>query len=131
ATVFYALLDTETGTVRFTNAGHEFPFLLTDGSASLIEESGMVLGCLEDFDYLECECRIPPGGALVIYTDGVTDSESRAGDYYGAARLRSALERHGALSARDMCRRLIEDVRAFGDGENQDDLTAVVLKRLP
>lgn len=131
ATVFYALVDTETGVVRFTNAGHEFPFLVADGGARMIEESGIVLGCLEDFAYLEGSCPIPPGGALVIYTDGVTDSESRAGDYYGAPRLRAALEHHSGLAARDVCRRVIEDVRAFGDGENQDDLTVVVLKRLP
>ncbi|HEU4364374.1 MAG TPA: SpoIIE family protein phosphatase, partial [Candidatus Krumholzibacteria bacterium] len=54
ATVFYALLDTETGTVRFTNAGHEFPFLLTDGSASLVDEE-------------------PDGWLLQIFTETVTD----------------------------------------------------------
>jgi sigma-B regulation protein RsbU (phosphoserine phosphatase) len=129
ATVFYAVLDMESGAVRFSNAGHEFPFLVTDGSASLIEESGVVLGCLEEFDYVERDCHVPAGGSLVVYTDGVTDSESRGGDYYGAHRLRSVLERNGQLSARDVCRRVIEDVRAFGDGENQDDLTVVVLKR--
>jgi serine phosphatase RsbU (regulator of sigma subunit) len=130
ATVFYAVLDTGTGAVRYTNAGHEFPFLIDRGGARQIEESGMVLGCLEAFDYLENECAIPPGGSLVIYTDGVTDSESRGGDYYGAGRLQSVLERSGDASARDLCRKVIEDVRAFGDGENQDDLTVVVLKRL-
>ena len=91
----------------------------------------MVLGCLEDFDYLEGGCVIAPGGVLVIYTDGVTDSESRTGDYYGADRLQSVLEATGDATARDVCRRVIEDVRAFGDGENQDDLTVVVLKRQP
>jgi sigma-B regulation protein RsbU (phosphoserine phosphatase) len=131
ATLFYAVLDMESGGVRFSNAGHEFPFLVTGGSARPIEESGMVLGCLEEFDYLERDCHVPAGGALVMYTDGVTDSESRTGDYYGAHRLRSVLERHGDLTARDVCRRVIEDVRAFGDGENQDDLTVVVLKRNP
>ncbi|MDH4337194.1 MAG: PP2C family protein-serine/threonine phosphatase [Candidatus Krumholzibacteria bacterium] len=131
ATVFYAVLDMESGAVRFSNAGHEFPFLVTGAGARMIEESGMVLGCLEEFDYLECDCHVPAGGSLVVYTDGVTDSEARNGDYYGAPRLRSVLERNGDMSARDVCRRVIEDVRAFGDGENQDDLTVVVLKRNP
>jgi serine phosphatase RsbU (regulator of sigma subunit) len=131
ATVFYAVLDMQSGIVRFTNAGHEFPFLVVDGGARQIEESGMVLGCLKDFEYDEHDCAIPPGGALVIYTDGVTDSESRAGDYYGAERLRSVLQHNGESAPRDVCRRVIEDVRAFGDGENQDDLTLVVLKRRP
>ncbi len=129
ATVFYAVLDTQNGTVRFSNAGHEFPFVMAKGGARPLEESGVVLGCLEEFDYVENDCNIPPGGSLVVYTDGVTDSESRSGDYYGTERLRSVLESNGNLTARDVCRRVIEDVRSFGDGENQDDLTLVVLKR--
>jgi serine phosphatase RsbU (regulator of sigma subunit) len=69
------------------------------------------------------------GGALVVFTDGVTDSESRSGAYYGAGRLQAVLETDRTATAREVCRRVIEDVRRFGDGENQDDLTLVVLKR--
>ncbi len=129
ATVFYAVLDTETGVVVYANAGHEFPFLVTGDGAHQIEESGMVLGCVEEFEYLENRCEIPRAGALVIYTDGVTDSESRTGDYYGAGRLQAVLEGNRDAPAREVCRKVIEDVRAFGDGENQDDLTLVVVKR--
>jgi sigma-B regulation protein RsbU (phosphoserine phosphatase) len=89
----------------------------------------MVLGCLEDFEYVQSDLTIPRGGAVIIYTDGVTDSETRAGEYYGPERLRSVLEKNADGSAREVCRRVFEDVRAFGDGENQDDLTVVVLRR--
>ncbi len=129
ATVFYAVVDLETGHARYANAGHDFPFVVSDGSAHALAESGIVLGCIDDFAYEENQFTIPEGGALVVFTDGVTDSESRAGDSYGADRLRAVLERHAGESARELCRRVIEDVRTFGDGENQDDLTLVVLKR--
>ncbi len=129
ATAFYALVDLDTGDVRYANAGHDFPFVLGNGGTAELDESGIVLGCLEDFEYAESGFRIPEGGSLIVFTDGVTDSESRAGDYYGSARLRAVLERNESGSARDICRRVIEDVRGFGDGENQDDLTLVVLKR--
>jgi sigma-B regulation protein RsbU (phosphoserine phosphatase) len=129
ATAFYAVIDTHDGTMRYANAGHEFPFVVTDGRATQLAESGMVLGCLADFSYSEHVVSMPAGSALVVFTDGVTDSESRAGENYGAERLRRVLESNGASSARDLCRRVIEDVRSFGDGENQDDLTLVVLTR--
>jgi sigma-B regulation protein RsbU (phosphoserine phosphatase) len=129
ATAFYAVLDTHSGVLRYANAGHEFPFVIETGRAHQVEESGMVLGCLEDFEYVQSDLTIPPGGAVIIYTDGVTDSETRAGEYYGTERLRSVLEKNADGSAREVCRRVIEDVRAFGDGENQDDLTVVVLRR--
>ena len=129
ATLFYVVVDLHTGRARYANAGHDFPFLLGNGAAHPLAESGIVLGCIVEFEYHENHVDIPAGGALVVFTDGVTDSESRAGESYGGDRLRAVLERHAGESARDMCRRVIEDVRTFGDGENQDDLTLVVLKR--
>jgi sigma-B regulation protein RsbU (phosphoserine phosphatase) len=129
ATAFYGVIDIEKGIMRYANAGHEFPFVVAGGKALQLEESGMVLGCIAEFDYTEHEVPMPEGSALVVFTDGVTDSESRAGENYGAERLRRLLESDGAASARDLCRRVIEDVRTFGDGENQDDLTLVVLTR--
>ena len=129
ATAFYGVIDTHDGTMRYANAGHEFPFVVANGHAEQLGESGMVLGCVADFDYTEHVMSVPAGGALVVFTDGVTDSESRAGENYGADRLRHVLETNGTSSARDLCRRVIEDVRSFGDGENQDDLTLVVLTR--
>ena len=129
ATAFYAVIDTTDGTMRYANAGHEFPFVVSGGRADQLAESGMILGCIAEFDYNEHRVAIPAGSALVVFTDGVTDSESRAGESYGSDRLRRVLEANGNSSARDLCRRVIEDVRAFGDGENQDDLTLVVLTR--
>jgi serine phosphatase RsbU (regulator of sigma subunit) len=129
ATAFYGVVDLDDGTLRYANAGHEFPFVVSGGRARQLEESGMVLGCVAEFDYREHAVAMPQGSALVVFTDGVTDSESRAGESYGTERLRRVLESNVGASARDLCRRVIEDVRAFGDGENQDDLTLVILTR--
>ncbi|HEX6789674.1 MAG TPA: PP2C family protein-serine/threonine phosphatase [Candidatus Krumholzibacteria bacterium] len=129
ATAFYAVIDITDGSMRYANAGHEFPFVVSGGHAAQLAESGMILGCIAEFDYVEHRVSIPTGSALVVFTDGVTDSESRAGENYGSDRLRRVLEANGTSSARELCRRVIEDVRGFGDGENQDDLTLVVLTR--
>jgi sigma-B regulation protein RsbU (phosphoserine phosphatase) len=129
ATLFYAVVDLQNGHARYANAGHDFPFVLGNGESHALAESGIVLGCIDEFEYHENHFQIPEDGALVVFTDGVTDSESRAGEAYGSARLRAVLEQNAAESARDLCRRVIEDVRTFGDGENQDDITLVVLRR--
>jgi serine phosphatase RsbU (regulator of sigma subunit) len=128
ATLFYGVVDLRDGGLRYANAGHDFPFVL-GGGAKVLPESDIVLGCLEDFRYRSFTSEVPAGGALVIYTDGVTDSESDAGDYFGAARLQAVLERHADRSAREICRCVIDEVQAFGKAENQDDLTLVVLRR--
>jgi serine phosphatase RsbU (regulator of sigma subunit) len=129
ATAFYVLVDLQNGSARYANAGHDFPFVLGNGGSHALVESGLVLGCIDNFAYDENHFEIPEHGALVMFTDGVTDAESRSGEAYGTERLRAVLERHAQEPARDLCRRIIEDVRTFGDGENQDDLTLVVLKR--
>ena len=129
ATLFYGVVNLETGELRYSNAGHDFPLIVNGGGAEELGESGIVLGCLEEFDYRTSRCRIPDAGTLAIYTDGITESESRDGDYYGTGRLREALVRHSGASAADICAHVIEEVREFGTSESLDDLTLVVLKR--
>ena len=129
ATLFYCVVDLESGELSYSNAGHDFPLIVNGGGAEELGESGIVLGCLEEFDYNSSRCRIPESGTLAIYTDGITDSESRDGDYYGTGRLREALVRHSGAAAVDICAHVIDEVREFGTSETLDDLTLVVLKR--
>lgn len=129
ATLFYGVIDLDAGVLRYANAGHDFPVIAGGSGVDELTGSGIVLGCLEQFDYQVTERPIPPGGVLAVYTDGVTDCESNDGEPYGADRLKAALERSAGRSAREVCRALVGDVQRFGDSRAVDDLTLVVLKR--
>ncbi len=129
ATLFYGVVDLESGLMRYANAGHEFPVLVNGSGTRELDESGIVLGCLEEFEYHEAECEIPRSGGLVIYTDGVTDSETSAGEYFGAERLRQLIDSHGTHDATGLCRRVVDAVKSFGVPESQDDVTLMVLCR--
>jgi serine phosphatase RsbU (regulator of sigma subunit) len=129
ATLFYCVVDLNNGELRYANAGHDFPFLVNGGGAEVLPESGIVLGCLEEFSYHTSSCRIPDNGVLAIYTDGVTESESSTGEYYGTDRLQRSLVRYAGGDAAEICERVIDDVKRFGSPDTQDDLTLVVLKR--
>lgn len=129
ATMFYGVVDLDDGELKYTNAGHDFPFVINGAGVEPLCESGIVLGCLEEFSYAENACSIPQNGALVIYTDGVTESQSRDGEYYGESRLKEVLEEHSGENAREICQAIVDGARKFGSGENQDDITVVVLKR--
>ncbi len=129
ATLFYGVVDLREGVLRYANAGHDFPFVVNGDGARPLTESGIVLGCLEEFPYTVNECELPAGSALAIYTDGVTDSESVDGEAYGVSRLASILEKTVSGSAEDICGTVVRDVRAFGSAERIDDLTLVVMKR--
>lgn len=129
ATLFYCVVDLDDGRVRYANAGHDFPLLAGPGGVRALDESGIVLGCLEEFPYTVSEFALPEGGVLAIYTDGVPDSESEAGDPYGAERLMATLGRVAGGSAKRICRDVVADVNAFSGPDAIDDLTLVVLKR--
>ena len=93
-------------------------------------DSGIVLGCLPDFEYEEKTCWLPAGGALVLFTDGVTDAATTSGESFGEARLQQVLECDGARESAELCCAILDKVRAFShQGDYQDDLTLVVLKR--
>jgi len=129
ATLFYAVVDMETGRLRYANAGHDFPFVVNRDRTDTLEHSDIVLGCIERFDYQASDYEMAPDSTLVVYTDGVTESQSQDGEYFGTERLRAVLERSASASASEICSTLLDEVRAFGSAERQDDLTLLVLKR--
>ena len=69
-TVFYGILNIHTGTVTYSNAGHNPPILMKkDGSVSKVPSTGdMILGAINDACYHEKELKMSPGDNLFLYT---------------------------------------------------------------
>lgn len=130
ATVFYGVVALETGELRYANAGHEFPYVMSGDGMDRLENSGLVLGAVEDFLYHENSFLIPSGGSLILYTDGVTDASTAGGENFGEERLRQALRANGHSGSDDICANILDEVRNFSqDGDYQDDVTLLVLHR--
>jgi serine phosphatase RsbU (regulator of sigma subunit) len=72
---------------------------------------------------------VPPGGSLVLYTDGVVEAR-RDGELYGTERLDALLAEHHALPPRELAERVAEDARSWAGGELTDDLAVVVIRRV-
>jgi sigma-B regulation protein RsbU (phosphoserine phosphatase) len=130
ATLLYGALHLESGVFRFANAGHEFPYIINGEGVTQLRQSGLVLGLMEQYHYEEYSHRIPPGGSLVLYTDGITDASSNLGEYFGVERFHRTLEGNVNLSSRDLCSTILKAVDRFAEGGHyHDDLTLVVLRR--
>jgi serine phosphatase RsbU (regulator of sigma subunit) len=130
ATLFYGVVELKSGVMRYANAGHDYPYVISRDGVSELAESGLVLGYVDVFPYEEKTCTIPPGGCLVLFTDGVTDVSDGDGELFGEIRLRQVLEAGGGATSRDLCAAILGAVRAFSsNGERPDDLTLVVLSR--
>jgi hypothetical protein len=130
ATFFLAAVSERDMTLRFTNAGHNFPVLFrADGERRTLETGGLVVGMLEDVSYQEESVPLMPGDRLVLYTDGVTEAALENHDMFGEERLMALVEtlpRH--LPAREVVERVLAGLRDFlGKNEAGDDITVMAL----
>ena len=132
-TLFYGILDAETGELIYSSAGH-LPALLQQasgpGGLQELGHTGMPLGITEEATWEVQTARVDFGTRLVLYTDGVSEARNPVGDYYGAEGLERALQESRDRSASREVESLVRDVLAFmGNAEQGDDLTLVVVRR--
>src|SRR5437764_10263833 len=131
-TAFYGILDATNRTLAYANAGHNPPLLIAaDGSARFDERGGVPLGMFRDTRYYEHYLTIAPGELLVLYTDGVTEPTTPAGEEYGRDRLVDAARRARDLPAREMIDFIHRDLMQWTDGLGAtDDVTFFIVKAL-
>lgn len=129
-TFVICLYDIPTRTLKYVNAGHNFPFIIrAAGGFEELNSGGTCLGFFEETPYEEGSLTLLPGDVLLLYTDGVTEAMNRKGDLFGEARLYSTLSSLLAKDARSIQDALLDSIRAFSGGTPQaDDITTVLLK---
>ncbi len=131
-TAWMGFLDTDTGLVRFVNAGHNPPVLIRKKKAAFIEQKrNLMLAMMEGIRYREQTLQLEPGDILYLYTDGVTEACRKDESMFGNDRLLELLSDDFGTGD-DACRKICEAVRqridAFVEGEAQfDDMTQVCL----
>lgn len=132
-TLFYGVLDWNTGHVTFANAGHNPPILRrADGTLQHLVEGGVALGVLPDALYDDRPVRLRPGDVLVMFTDGVTEIESPEGEQFGSHRVEELLHRLHARTAAEIVEGIESAVLAWAGSRGQnDDLTLMVIRALP
>ena len=133
ATFFLAILHEPTLTLRFTNAGHNYPVLLrASGERVLLEKGGCVVGMLEGPEFEEAIVVLAPGDRIVFYTDGVSEAEREGGEMFGEERLYTLLDAAPRdLPAERLVEHVLAGVRGWLDGvEPGDDITVMALRVL-
>ena len=129
ATFFYAEYDDTTRKLRYANCGHLAGLLLRgDGSVERLTSTATVLGLFAEWECVVEERQLFAGDALVLYTDGVTESSNDAGEEFGEERATKALMRNREKAPGAMIEAVVEEVRKFRAGEQQDDVTLIVAK---
>jgi serine phosphatase RsbU (regulator of sigma subunit)/predicted ester cyclase len=129
ATCFYAILDPESGRLRYANAGHDLPYLHRNGDAEELRARGMPLGLMPGMSYEEKEIELDVGEGVFFYSDGLVEAHDPKGEMFGFPRLRALVAEHG--EERALGDFLMEELYSFvGEGwEQEDDITLLTLER--
>jgi serine phosphatase RsbU (regulator of sigma subunit) len=132
-TCFYGVLEANIGRLRFVNAGHPPGLLFSSNKGKLVDHlrtTGMALGMIEKTHWRQKIVKISHGDILLLYTDGVSESQSPSGGFYSNERLVNVLRSNASASAQNIQEAILEDLRIFtGRRHEQDDIALVVIKR--
>jgi PAS domain S-box-containing protein len=83
-TVFFAVVDTNLGTIAYANGGHEPPILLrADGSIEELNVEGRALGVYPAFEYPQNGRVLQPGDTVAMVTDGITEARPDPESLFG------------------------------------------------
>ena len=132
-TCFYAILDPNSATLIYANAGHDLPYLHRNNSgeaqAEEMRATGMPLGLMPEMSYEEKQTTLQSGEAALFYSDGIVEAHNPKGEMFGFPRLRSLVAKRG--KERSLGDLLLEELYSFtGERwEQEDDITLLTLRR--
>ena len=134
-TFVVAVLDPETAQVQMLSAGHAplFVYTAADNQVQSYDAHGIPFGLFSGFGYGEPQrVDLAPGDMLILITDGFIEWINAEDEELGEERLMDVIRKMNHLPADEIISWLHAVVVEFAEGtEQQDDLTAVIIKRTP
>lgn len=127
-TLFYGVLDTRTGELVYSSAGHPLACIARrDGALVPLDRGGTILGLGGIVPYDEGTATLLPGDRLVLYTDGVTELENGEGEQFGERRLADILREWRHVDAEEALAALQEALAAHAELPGADDVSVLAI----
>lgn len=127
-TAFYGEVSPEQRLLRYSNAGHNPPFLVrASGEILELQEGGFVLGVFRETTFAEGVVSLQAGDRLVFYTDGLSECTNPAGEELGSERLQRIAARYRQLPADAMQAEILDAATTWCAGRFDDDVTVITL----
>jgi len=130
-TLFCSILDTSSGKLTYSNAGHNYPLVFKqDGTISeLSSNGGLPCGIIEDAYYDEASINLETNDIAIFYTDGITEAMNSDGIIFGEERLIDMVSKNLDLDSNALITCMYEEISGFiGDSPQYDDMTMMVVK---
>ena len=126
-TFLYGILDAETRTFQYCNAGHLYPILVSGGSVQTLNQGGAVLGVFPDWTYENSVIDLKAGDRLLLFTDGITEAADADGKEFEESSIAAFARANIALSANELNSQLLARVTGHCGAQFQDDATLLVI----
>lgn len=127
-TAFVGIYNSQTGTLTYSNAGHNQPYIIGNRLRKLEGGAGTLLGLFEGETYPQDTIPLDAGETLFLYTDGVSEAINTERQFFGTERLVETLRLFRASHAEDALTYISNAVSAFsGDAEQHDDITMLTM----
>jgi len=126
-TFFYGVLDAESHTLQYCDAGHPPPILASVNSVHQLHPGGAVLGVFPAWKYEDSVIQLNPGDRLLLFTDGITEAPGSDGQEFGENRLAALAKSNRTASASQLNEFVLAQVSEFCGGQFQDDATLLVI----
>jgi sigma-B regulation protein RsbU (phosphoserine phosphatase) len=132
-TMLYGILDTRSGVVDYSNAGHTLPYVLRGESDATVENTnpteGTILGAVANLAFDSAQVRLDAGDTILLHTDGVTEARDAKGQFFGKNRLEATLQSEQGPSLDAFVDTLVSEVVTFSqNAAHADDITVLALK---
>jgi serine phosphatase RsbU (regulator of sigma subunit) len=129
-TIFFGILDTQTGLLTYINAGHPPPLLINQGGIKkCLDNTGPMVGLETGADYVTHGIRLEKEDVFFAYTDGLTDTVNPDGKYLSKEELAPRFGRQEKLAA--LLEQIQNEVKDYSTGAGQhDDITMLAVRRL-
>lgn len=128
-TAFIGIIDTKKNEMTFINAGHEKPYILSNGKINKLDgESNFVIGEIEDFKYKQEKVKFSQGDKIVMFTDGLNESINGTNEEFGYQRIVDNLTRNQNKKLSEIISSINSDLQTFTSEEEAfDDVTIIAL----
>ena len=130
-TLFCGILDTNSGEIKYANAGHNPPLLIKENGDViwLPLAKALMAGPMPGVQYTCEHLLISPGDSLFMYTDGVTEAMNHDDELFSEQRLEENLAALSGLEIRDVIQQIMNSIQRFAGGAPQsDDITLMMIR---
>jgi phosphoserine phosphatase RsbU/P len=131
-TMIYGLFDTRSSILHVAQAGHPGPVLIKkNGDVSVLGIGGMPVGLVPDIEFDCFDVQICQGDRLLLYSDGVTECMSIAGESFGEGGLITYIRQLRMHSLDDMLSEVFTKLRSWHENKMfEDDISLLAIEAI-